>query len=442
MKRALRNFGNILGNCLYDRQYLQRVTKVKSEPSRWDADNLHRHHDHIPIKKEPARDEAREDKVRKQPRTSSIVSDSSHGVGDYDEFGADVFDGTDMIHTDEIMLDTLMNGNETSHSTSNSLRTTTPQPKDAAEKSSRTHSMPVIRPPNGAKSSNVPDILQSRPESINLKQENGRPGMLHPKVGQNILAGAQTMAPPPLPNQQNYQRPTMQNPTNDSAEAAPIGGRAPLQQPNAQRPGADQPETGIGFISSRAAEILTKSDAPPAEVSSVPAYNPHSESPSIRRTNGVNHSKSEPITRKGVLVSDNQAPGPSLPAATSGTSGSSAGTSAALRPARAQAQSSTNFVNPQTDPGRRIGMPVGGAPSPLANRGGYKPPTMKRPALGPDLSGIGGGQGRMPLSDVSNMTVDVHTPSVGGERTKGADMAIGIDDKGGGDKKRAKLADG
>lgn len=29
LKRALRNFGNVLGNCIYDQDYLKRVTKVK-----------------------------------------------------------------------------------------------------------------------------------------------------------------------------------------------------------------------------------------------------------------------------------------------------------------------------------------------------------------------------------------------------------------------------
>ena len=32
LKRALRNFGNILGNCIYDKQYLAKVTKIKVQP--------------------------------------------------------------------------------------------------------------------------------------------------------------------------------------------------------------------------------------------------------------------------------------------------------------------------------------------------------------------------------------------------------------------------
>ena len=32
LKRALRNFGNVLGNCVYDKSYLSKVTKIKVGP--------------------------------------------------------------------------------------------------------------------------------------------------------------------------------------------------------------------------------------------------------------------------------------------------------------------------------------------------------------------------------------------------------------------------
>jgi len=52
LKRALKNFGNVLGNCIYDKEYLSKVTKIKVQPSKWDVANLHRHADHV-VKKEP-----------------------------------------------------------------------------------------------------------------------------------------------------------------------------------------------------------------------------------------------------------------------------------------------------------------------------------------------------------------------------------------------------
>ncbi|KAF7297191.1 hypothetical protein MIND_00952200 [Mycena indigotica] len=42
LKRTLRTFGNVLGNCLYDKQYAAEVTKMKVPPIKFDPDNLHR----------------------------------------------------------------------------------------------------------------------------------------------------------------------------------------------------------------------------------------------------------------------------------------------------------------------------------------------------------------------------------------------------------------
>jgi DNA repair and recombination protein RAD52 len=54
LKRALRNFGNVLGNCIYDKEYLKHVTKVKAQPTKWDVEKLHRHSMFVPtpMKKE------------------------------------------------------------------------------------------------------------------------------------------------------------------------------------------------------------------------------------------------------------------------------------------------------------------------------------------------------------------------------------------------------
>ena len=52
LKRALRSFGNVLGNCIYDKSYLAKVTKMKVEPTGFDEGSLHRHQDFI--KKEAA----------------------------------------------------------------------------------------------------------------------------------------------------------------------------------------------------------------------------------------------------------------------------------------------------------------------------------------------------------------------------------------------------
>ncbi|KJA25503.1 hypothetical protein HYPSUDRAFT_213859 [Hypholoma sublateritium FD-334 SS-4] len=42
LKRALRSFGNVMGNCLYDKSYASEIVKVKFEPKKFNKDELHR----------------------------------------------------------------------------------------------------------------------------------------------------------------------------------------------------------------------------------------------------------------------------------------------------------------------------------------------------------------------------------------------------------------
>lgn len=47
LKRSLRGFGNALGNCLYDKDFLSRIDKVKFDPPDFDEGNLFRPSDEI-----------------------------------------------------------------------------------------------------------------------------------------------------------------------------------------------------------------------------------------------------------------------------------------------------------------------------------------------------------------------------------------------------------
>ena len=42
LKRALRNFGNLLGNCVYDKDYVAKVTKLKIVPVSRPVNRCHR----------------------------------------------------------------------------------------------------------------------------------------------------------------------------------------------------------------------------------------------------------------------------------------------------------------------------------------------------------------------------------------------------------------
>ena len=108
----------------------------------------------------------------------------------------------------------------------------------------------------------------------------------------------------------------------------------------------------VGFYTARAAETIQ--NGPNSNLPlKAQQFNPHLESPSIRKTAGVDHTKTKPVGRDSIPVS------PSL-----------------LLPPRPN----SNFINPQIDKNRKVGMPVGAA-SPLQNRNSYKPPLqIKRPA--------------------------------------------------------------
>lgn len=129
------------------------------------------------------------------------------------------------------------------------------------------------------------------------------------------------------------------------------------------------PDAPQGFVKGGSVALLSK----PAEARPPNAdftFNPHADSPSIRRTSGINPGKSAPISRAALT---NGGGGQHTPA--SGVNGAN-GMNGATTPVR------TNFVNPAADMNRRIGAPggVGG----MQNRGQYKPPTavgIKRPAL-------------------------------------------------------------
>lgn len=251
LKRALRNFGNMLGNCLYDKDYLQKVTKLKVAPSRWDEVNLHRHTDFAPAKKIEQRQESQGTK-----RTTSVNSAMFE-----DDFETNIFDDNDFNDT------TL----------------------DSPQRS-------VIKEPPSNRAVTMP--ASATTETIEKE----------------------TWMPPP-----------------------------PREPP---------PDVPSGFITGRAVDLLDKPvEARPPTASM--AFDPHFESPSIRRTQGVNPGKSAPIK---ISTINRQSPAPS------GLNGPAVNVR-------------TNFVNPSADPNRRVGMPQ-------ANRGAYKPPTtVKRPALA-DVSNI------------------------------------------------------
>ena len=372
MKRALRNFGNVLGNCLYDKDYLGKVTKLKVAPSKWDAENLYRHPDFAPIKRESISGAA----AREQPQTNgngvnetvrghevgrmpSNRSLASAGSAEFDDdFGGGDLDDTDFSHPDEVRLD-------------DSRAMESPAQRQAQSNAQRNgvqrmQSMPNVRPSN----------VQPPQPPQGLQNPQRPPGVQRPQAG-IMQAQPGRMLPPQTPGAQRpsvaangpggYDGAGSRSTSSSAEEGQPQQQKngAPSAQPEEyQPPMPTEPPPGIpaGFVTGRSASFLNqaaegKAVAPPA------AFNPHAESPSIRRTQGINPNKSAPIMRESL----------SNALANAANGGPQQNQQQGNGPNR------SNFVNPAVDPTRRVGMPGGGGPP---NRGAYKPPSaVKRPAL-------------------------------------------------------------
>ena len=135
---------------------------------------------------------------------------------------------------------------------------------------------------------------------------------------------------------------------------------------NAQQEPPQHIDPPVGFYPAGAAQMLQ--ETPALVASKVPTFNPHAESPSIRKTSGVDHSRSKPVNKDllGALHT----------AAATGGGGPSAGLGQSHQHQHQQQsippRIGANITNPQLDTARRIGMP--NSPSPMHGRPPYKPP--------------------------------------------------------------------
>lgn len=203
-------------------------------------------------------------------------------------------------------------------------------------------------------------VQHNKPQTPNsgFMRSNSSSGSsaMHPQQD-GITARAPLQGPAPQIGRVLNQ-PSRTSATN-SAPTSPAKQQRPTSSTDESLRLGPPPNLGsTGFFSARAATALVgDDDGPPlAPPESLPAFNPLAESPSIRKTPGVDHTKTRPTTRDLKHI----------PGTTDATDGEMA---PSMR---------SNIINPQLSTARRIGAP--GSPSPLANKGAYKPPTMKRPS--------------------------------------------------------------
>ncbi|OAA57661.1 RAD52 DNA repair protein RADC [Cordyceps fumosorosea ARSEF 2679] len=322
LKRTLRSFGNVLGNCIYDQDYVKQVTKIKAQPvKKFDQDNLHRHSDFVK-KDVPVPAAAVVTRAAGSGSGSSSASATAavkaEALESFEDFLGD-FDEADFCvseegHPDEVVV-------------------------------------PVPAAPTGPQTRQ-----QQQPQASKAAQQpNQRPPQ------------------PQTPNPQNHRQ----------AAAGHAQAAAPAAPPAA----AGEPVAA--FFSARAVTTDTNQSASVPATRQQQLFNPKAESPSIRKTPGIDHSSSKPVSRSGQHV-----PPPSQGAAAEPPTSAAATPSRPSAAARGGGVNRGHAVNPSLDHARRIGAP-GGPASPLANRSSYKPPTMmKRPLAAAQ------GEGRAPLSEV------------------------------------------
>lgn len=338
LKRALRNFGNLLGNCLYDKDFLHKVTKLKAQPlQKWGAENLHRHPSYAPPKQEPPA--ALEQRTIPPQTNAGGANDDSHEQvhvpKNEDEFGGDLFDEMELSesYSDAAAL------------LENSRPSGPPAQAQAAQR------------PQPTRHATEPQ-LQSR------QQPPQRPRPLPQGPGQSAPGE-------PRPDLSNPQKPQPDHctPPNEIQTNAPT--------PTPEKGHTEHGKIEFEFVSGR-----THIDESTGAMSKITPFKPDLQSPSIRRTPGVNHGASGAVRRDVV---------------------SAASATPALAPAPAPAPATAaaaprHVVNPALNPSRQIG-----APMTPRKQGAFRAPG---PAAGNKRPLPADGGGRSALADVSNTTAN------------------------------------
>ncbi|KTW27028.1 hypothetical protein T552_02521 [Pneumocystis carinii B80] len=267
LKRALRTFGNVLGNCLYDKTYLREIGKINVTKNKFDVSELHRHPSAFnKIPNNVAKPiESKETLIVAQPeknipskevptltRESELYEDGDE-FDDIDfqeidkpidpefchQFEYDIEDTfSNFSHSD--LIDDNVHVAEEYHTTSANL-----SKNGRFEQKSTTNT-----------SHNFTDSLQKKET-----EKESKPYSLN--------------EPPKLP----------QNPTS-------------IKQ-NTDHP----PDYIPMFVNTRSAITNSKGVI---DASSGVAFNPHIDSPSLRKTPGLDHTKSTPIRRQNTPI--NMAP--------------------------------------------------------------------------------------------------------------------------------------
>jgi len=314
---------------------------------------------------------------RSPPTAPHTETDDDFGIADFDE--AD-FSEDHTGHPDEVVLpaDDQRSSLTTNGSTHQRPDASVPDPITLPRVGITTPS----RPPN-TKQFIAPNTATRTIPTGPTAASDTYHGM-QPPTGHKSQSNADQTKPVPSHDQQQSSNET-HHPSSPKTSSHHVNPHLPQHQYPPSNAAPQIPP--VGFYSARAATHVN-SDSNAVIPSNIPKFDPHAESPSIRKTAGIDHNKTIPVKR--------------------GIGGTPV---VASPPVRDVVPPRTNpprdFVNPSTDMHRRIGAPGIGMQSPGTMPGSaYRPPTRR----GPDPSVAGGGGGaqnngivkRPPLGDISN----------------------------------------
>lgn len=350
VKRSLRYFGKVLGNCFYDKEYLSKVTKMKVGAGKWDPDKLHRHPD-FATKKGPA--------VKSEPQAppppyvngeTAQTDNNEHFEGmDFDDavFDDDEFGASDEFVSPAELYDNAKKSQAPVASTSRPTRPmTTPSRPPAAGPNAA--SVPGSRgPSHHARGGHDPTSRTGALASV------GQGG--HPDAAASVSAQGPQFSSPGIPSQHFNAQQNMEGP----------------------------PVRNTAFFSARAADQLDENNNVVSGVAK--AFNPQYESPSLRRNPNIDHTKSMRLLRN--LKPDTDPP-----------------------PQEAELNASDQPNRP-APPANTAQSPAGTGRG--FNAGQYRPPTRRGPdgsVIAPASNSLPGSVDRVlqaskraPLGDLSNM---------------------------------------
>ncbi|RKF64559.1 DNA repair and recombination protein mus-11 [Erysiphe neolycopersici] len=414
LKRALRNFGNVLGNCIYDKEYLRQVSKVKPFSPKWSEDNLFRHSSFFASSgmknKSAVGNETVNpivDKAKQSESSGTVLArevDASEeffeeDFGDFDEADFGVTDPES--HPDEVVLSESAPLPATSSTDSIKL---SPNPGDESRNKNtgtvlggNTIQTSSVGNRQSVQKQNILPCVQS-PKSSHLKTPSldstlGRDSVVQNKVNKqssgNITSANRILNQPNRTNNNN-QTSSLNSPElkNNNLPNIPKDHITP-----------NTPILKCDFYSARAANIfspilknenMSTVEPPDMIPDNFPTFNPHAESPSIRKTPGVDHRSSKPLTKDLKHI-----PSSSQASAASVILGSNSSGVFSSR---------SNILNPSLDNVRRIGAPGSPSPSGMSHSKGtgFKIPMKRTTECGAvrTLNGVN----RVPLETLSANT--------------------------------------